>query len=41
MRIINDQENYLDDEVNADKEDDKINGCSYAGEDDHGNDGKD
>ena len=41
MRIIYDQEHYLDDEDNADAEDDKINGGSYAGEDDDSNDGKD
>ena len=33
MRIIYDQKNYLDDEDNADTEDDKINGGSYADDD--------
>ena len=41
MRIINDQENYLDGEGNADKEGDKINGGSYADDDNDSNDGKD
>ena len=41
MRINTDQINYLGDENNTDKEDDKINGGSYADEDNDGNDGKD
>ena len=41
MRIIYDQKNYLDGEVNADKDDDKINGDSYADDGGDGNDGKD
>ena len=41
MRINNNQINYFDDKDNADKEDDKINGGSYADEDNDSNDGKD